>query len=504
MSKSPDPKALQHMTDPKAFQQVTDPKTRRQSSPPAGLVLAFDTAGETIALAVGRWSDGASILPLAADDHPAARQANVQLMPSVDTLFTEHSLAKSEITCMVCGLGPGSFTGVRIGVATAKGLARGLRVPLFGISTLDAIAWGAWLAGIRGTLGVIADAMRGEVYPLRFLLSDEGVVRLDPYTVAKAGDVAARWREAGEILLLVGDGLGKYAEVFEGQDFPFILGDATLWTPTGIGLLRAFEAAWVQGTLDSGEAGTLLPIYTRLSDAEENERRRLASGGPIVQGAAVEVPLSGVADPARAGAVVFRPMAAVDLDQVDVIEKAAFPGGAATSKERWTRAQLADDLTRTDRVWWVACVGDLLVGFAGGWVTGGELQVLDVAVDESRRRCGIAYKLLERLLQDAFNLGATTASLEVRESNKAARALYASLGFEQIGIRPSYYAPRESGSSREDAVILSLPLGPGGRGKCPTRLRRGGGGGEMCRPRGGGVRSPPLPPRVGRRPHKLG
>ena len=78
----------------------------------------------------------------------------------------------AEVTEVVVGRGPGSFTGVRIGVATAKGLAQGLGVPLFGVSTLEAIAWRFAASGTatepaaRGV--VLGDAMRGEVYPALF------------------------------------------------------------------------------------------------------------------------------------------------------------------------------------------------------------------------------------------------------------------------------------------------------------------------------------------------
>ncbi|MDR3037585.1 MAG: tRNA (adenosine(37)-N6)-threonylcarbamoyltransferase complex dimerization subunit type 1 TsaB, partial [Coriobacteriales bacterium] len=490
---------------------------------PRDLVLAFDTASENIALAVARQGQdvgqGAvrALTLITSDDHPAARQANVQLMPSIDALFAAHALSVSDIACVVCGLGPGSFTGVRIGVATAKGIARGLGMPLYGVSTLDAVAWGAWCAGIRGGIGVVADAMRGEVYPARFDLDETGATRRDPHTVAKADEVAVHWRTAGEPLLLIGDGLKKFADAFAPSAPPaapaapdgtppaapatsdgtppaaspaaqsartvppppslvsLTLGDEALWTPTGEGLLRAFEAACRAGQQGTGEAGTLLPLYTRLSDAEENERKRLATGGPIAQGAQVEVPLSGVADPTRLGQITYRPLAADDLDQVAALEAALFSPGAQTSGECWTRAMFADELARRDRSWWVVHEGNLLVGFAGGWVTDGVLQVLDVAVAPTHRCRGIAHDLLGRLMQDALDLGATQATLEVRESNTAACALYASLGFERLGTRPGYYPPT-NGTVREAALIMAAPLrngtgggssGTGGRSPAP-------------------------------------
>lgn len=437
----------------------------------ADLILAFDTASDNIALAVGRRLASGEIVLIAANDHWASRQANVQLMPSIDALFAANGLSKSDVLCVVSGLGPGSFTGVRIGVTTAKGIARGLGVPLYGVSTLDAVAWGAWLAGTRGKLGVVADAMRGEVYPARYELDETGARRLDPHTVAKADAVATCWDAAGVPLLLIGDGLKKFASAFvsseTGSDKKesqtilsppislFTLGDEALWIPTGAGLLRCFSAAWASNTQGTGDAATLLPVYTRLSDAEENERKRLATGGQLAQGALVEVPLSGVADPAKDAIIAYRPMAETDLERVCALEEESFSGVLGISGEKWTRGMFADDLARKDRSWWVACQGDELLGFAGGWVIDGDLQILDVAVVTAHRRRGIASILLQRLFQDAVDLGATKVSLEVRESNTAAQALYASLGFEQEGLRSNYYAPQDGSTVRENAVIMS-------------------------------------------------
>ena len=475
------------------------------------LILAFDTASEHIALALGT-IDGRV---LATDDHPARREANVQLMPSIEALCSAGGFDKNNIACVVCGRGPGSFTGVRIAIATAKGLAYGLAngltnwpangpahgpanglakgsanepgVPLYGVSTLDAIAWGAQLTGLRGTIGVVADAMRKEVYPARFELLDTGVLRRDPHTVAKADAVAAQWRAAGEPLTILGDGLQRYGESFASF---FSVAPQALWVPTGRGLLHAFWATDDAENLkrsqemkttgcfsgysagkQTGDPAELLPIYTRLSDAEENERKRLSSNGAIAQGALVEVPRSGVANPALFGSVVYRPMASDDLDRVASLELDIFANSEGFDKEPrdldratagldlpdecWTRAMFADDLPRNDRSWWVAYQGDTLVGFAGGWVIDGELQILDIAVDPGFRRQGIARRLMSYLIDDASALGAGSVSLEVRASNEEAQAFYLSLGLKRIGLRPNYYTPRQVGKTRENAVLFS-------------------------------------------------
>ncbi|OUO90184.1 tRNA (adenosine(37)-N6)-threonylcarbamoyltransferase complex transferase subunit TsaD [Gordonibacter sp. An230] len=93
-----------------------------------------------------------------------------------------------------------------------------------------------------------------------------------------------------------------------------------------------------------------------------------------------------------------------------------------------------------------------LVGYAGGWVVDGGVQILKVGVRPAWRRRGIARELLARVAADARDLGAGTCSLEVRAGNEGARAFYETLGFRSLGTRPRYY------SDGEDALILEGPL----------------------------------------------
>lgn len=238
-------------------------------------VLALDTASTQMVLALADFDEAdASAAMVASCQVDAPRQANQVLLTQAAQLLAGVGFEVSDIDAIVVGRGPGSFTGVRIGVATAKGLACGLAAPLYGASTLDAVAWRAWGAGVRGRLGVVADAMRKEVYPVRYALDDAGVTRLEPDTVAKPAQVAQQWASEESSLMLTGDGLLKYAQLFEGA--PFELAPQGLWLPDGQGLISAFAQTFATGTAGSGDAAALVPVYTRLSDAEENEQLRLA------------------------------------------------------------------------------------------------------------------------------------------------------------------------------------------------------------------------------------
>lgn len=427
-------------------------------------VLAFDTANEVIAIGLGKLEVATrSIECVASVEVEARRASNTQLLPRIDELCAQAGVGRGEIACVAVGRGPGSFTGVRIALACAKGIASALEVGLVGVSSLDAVAWGAWKASERGSLLVVADAMRREVYPVEYRLSDAGVERVTADRVIKAEAFAEELdASGGSDRLIAGDALRKYADLFEGAG---VLLPEALWTPTGAGLLMALRAAWRGGECDPLDAerhdpAFALPVYTRLSDAEENERVRLAriDDGLAGKRGSRHVTMNDTAIAnARANGegIAYKPLDARHVAEVAALE------AAVMGTDAWNEALVADELGRADRVWWAAYAADPkmplsaeapLVGYAGGWVVDGDLQILKVGVDPAWRRHGIARVLLARVADDARNLGARTSSLEVRAGNAGAQALYAALGYEALGRRPRYY------SDGEDALIMQGPL----------------------------------------------
>ena len=475
-------------------------------------VLAFDTANEMISVGLGRLDRKAcSIELVASKETEAFRASNVKLLPEIDALLGEAGISRDDIACVVCGRGPGSFTGVRICMASAKGIAIGLGVALFGVSTADAQAWQQWDTGVRGSVVVLGDAMRKEVYPVRYVLSDSGIDRLNSDFVMKAAELPA-WLDSGSKVetLITGDALKKYSDYCEGlgalaQEYCY---------PTGKGLLLAAQAAWRAGLLDPdnavlGDPCVVLPVYTRLSDAEEAERAKFAKQQQQQVGAQQQVgerqqaqqaeaqqqvqqqnssQPSGISQSAQVvsqavpresegsegsleekdlttgvqgGAIIrYQPLEAVWVSAVEALE------AQTMGSDAWHASQILDELPRGDRSWWAAYeMNDSskravspedakLIGYAGGWIVDGQVQVLKVATDPVYRRRGIAQELLAHIARDARDLGATEMTLEVRLSNTGAHAFYERLGLKCIGVRPRYY------SDREDAVIYtgSLPL----------------------------------------------
>lgn len=426
-------------------------------------VLALDTANEVIAVGVGELCAEERRVKLVAQVQVEAHRAsNTRLLECVDAVLGEAGVSRGEIACVACGRGPGSFTGVRIAMATAKGIASALHVALIGLSTLDAVAWGAWERGARGEVLVAADAMRREIYPVTFSLSDAGVVRLDNDRVIKATSLAGELEGRKNPVQITGDALAKYADLLSPN--AMLLPKET-WAATGAGLLLALQAAWVVGECDPFDVARhnpafALPIYTRLSDAEENERQRLAKGDASTKGTHGDrhVTMNDTSinnSRGNAAGIAYKPLDAVHAAEVARLESEVM------GTDAWNANLVVDELGRADRVWWMALACDPslpvpvdapLVGYAGGMVVDGDVQILKIATDVPYQRRGIARALLAHVADDARSLGASTISLEVRVGNKGAIAFYESRGFETIGKRPRYY------SDGEDAFIMKGSL----------------------------------------------
>jgi [ribosomal protein S18]-alanine N-acetyltransferase len=158
-------------------------------------------------------------------------------------------------------------------------------------------------------------------------------------------------------------------------------------------------------------------------------------------------------------AVTHRPvigrMHADDVAAVHAIER-------ASQRRPWSRSLLAAEVGAADRDYLVARVDGRVVGYAGVMVAVDEAHVLTVAVHPDHRRRGLATALLTGALAAAAERGATAATLEVRESDDGAQALYRRLGFVAAGVRPGYYCD-------EGAVIMwshDLPRAGDGRLPC--------------------------------------
>jgi tRNA threonylcarbamoyladenosine biosynthesis protein TsaB len=164
------------------------------------LLLAFDTATPAVTAAIGESApDGAFTLRAGASSVDARRHGEL-LSPTVRRLTEEAGIALADLDAIAVGIGPGPYTGLRVGLATAHALADALGVPCHGVTTLDALAFAT---GRTEPFLAMTDARRKEVFWARY---DDRLTRVGEVAVAKPADL-----DTGG-LPLVGDGARMYAE----------------------------------------------------------------------------------------------------------------------------------------------------------------------------------------------------------------------------------------------------------------------------------------------------
>lgn len=225
-------------------------------------LLALDTSTFVGTVAVTR--DG----ELLAEWSASVRATHGEtLLPHVAKVLELSGVAPAELDAIAVGIGPGSFTGVRIGVATAKGLALALGKPIVGISSLRTLARG--MSSGAGLCVPVLDAHKGEVYCAAFALeAGELVERVAPFH-AQPEEAARRLREAAgeQCLWLAGNGVGRYGEVFSGPlGAPFVRAPSFCDVPRGACL--AHEATMQLARKGPDDLATLEPMYLRGSDAK--------------------------------------------------------------------------------------------------------------------------------------------------------------------------------------------------------------------------------------------
>jgi tRNA threonylcarbamoyladenosine biosynthesis protein TsaB len=164
-------------------------------------------------------------------------------------------------------VGPGSFTGVRIGVATIKGLAFGKNKPCIGVSTLEALALNA--DPFDGIISPVMNARRGQVYNALFRYENGSLVRLCPDRALSALELEAEFAQKGEPFALVGDGVEEMARVAP-KTAPACI-SSLLTDQNAISVAKCAYRAFLDGK--SSTDAELKPVYLRLPQAE---RERLA------------------------------------------------------------------------------------------------------------------------------------------------------------------------------------------------------------------------------------
>lgn len=192
------------------------------------------------------------------------------LMPMAEDLLKNCGLTLTEIEVIAVAAGPGSFTGLRIGVATAKGLAWAEEKPCAACSTLESMAW--QVAHMEGELCPCMDARRNQVYNARFLAEKGSLTRLAPDRAISLEELADEVEHVGQEQILVGDGAILCYNYFRTRGIPARIAPPHLHMQTAWGVARVALEQIRKGQLTTG--AELVPQYHRLSQAERERMEK--------------------------------------------------------------------------------------------------------------------------------------------------------------------------------------------------------------------------------------
>lgn len=343
------------------------------------------------------------------------------LLPMLAALCEALSVSLDEVDAIAIANGPGSFTGLRIGSATAKGLATALKRPIVPVPTLDALAYN--LCGSRALVCPVMDARRNETYTAVYEFDGNEMRTVLSQRAVPIKDLIDALNGIGREVVFLGDGVPVFADFFaEHVTVPYT------FAPPHLSRQRAASVASL-GLIRYAEGKTEIaaehaPQYLRVSQAERVRAEKQQSEGTDVS---------------------IRPAKAQDVPVLAAIEKSIFP-------KPWSEKAFSDALSDPNAVFLVAAdKEDRAVSYIGMYAAADEGEITNVATAEAYRRKGLSFRLLCEIKRIAAERKLSQLILETRKSNVPAITLYKKAGFTIVSERKGFYQ-----LPPEDAYVMML------------------------------------------------
>ena len=337
------------------------------------------------------------------------------LMPLIKQILEETKLSLSNIDLLVCDIGPGSFTGIRIGIATVKAFTDSLNIPSVGISSLEGLAYNIKNEGLICSL---IDCKNNNCYYSLYELKNNTYTLLEE---PKADSVEnclnyLNYKYSNSVITFNGD-VSLYKELIENTSKNFILLESTNTQFNNVKInsnnidVYNLGIAGFNKFNKNGKDENLLPLYLKKPQAQRQLEEKSIS---------------------------IETMQTSDLDHLDISKFDDF----------WNIDILKDELKSQNSEFVCAKIENKVVGFAGIKIVLDTADIMNIAVKEDYRRQGIATLLLNNILDICNEKNIKTINLEVNEENFSAIRLYQKFGFKENGRRKKYY------DNKFDAILM--------------------------------------------------
>lgn len=391
-------------------------------------VLAIDSSGLTATVAVVEETQTVAEYTI-----NYKKTHSQTLLPMIDEVVKMTELDLGTIDAIAVAGGPGSFTGLRIGSATAKGLGLALNKPLIHVPTVDGLAYNVY--GCEDIICPIMDARRNQVYTGIYTFSKkagtkEGSNLVEPVFQVIKMQMAVSIEELAERLnryrrpvVFLGDGVPVYENILaEKLTVPYSFAPAYMNRQRAAVVGTLGIQYYKAGKFETAEEHR--PDYLRVSQAERERAQREKEAEIIVRELKVE-----------------------DSAAVAEMEQQIF-------LDTWSEKSVMETVQQKQSVCFAAEKAGHILGYLLVYHAADEAEIARIAVQKEARRQGAAGKLMQALEHYCEEHKMEKLLLDVRESNEAARSFYTKNGFVEDGIRQGFYT-----NPSEDAVLMSRQLG---------------------------------------------
>lgn len=332
-----------------------------------------------------------------------------QLLPMAKRLLENAGLQWTDLKGIVAGIGPGSFTGLRIACSLAQGLALGAQKKVLPISSFEAWAYAWWLefgAGEKKCIHISFDARLGERFAAAISVE------------AQANKISLCWIQPPQVVARNDDSIGTDPPIRLDDPDSQALGLEPL--PLAAWMARMATDARMRPGLSWISPAALAPLYVREKVAQTIAERQAFPD------------------------LSWHPMHHDDIEAVMKIENQAYPFP-------WTSGNFRDSINAGYEAWILKEHGTM-IGYMVWMKVVDEAHLLNITLSPARQGHGLGSWMMRHFMEQARAQHQSHLMLEVRPSNPRAISMYRKFGFEQIGLRQDYYpaGPHQ----REDAVVM--------------------------------------------------
>ena len=384
-------------------------------------ILAIDTSSKRCSVCI--YEDSHVIINLNNDDE---KTHSVKLMPMVDQAFKETGLSLDDISLLACCIGPGSFTGVRIGISTVKAFADVKNIPVVGITSLESLAYNVihdnssvnTIDEKKTLICSLIDAKNNNVYCGLYYYNEKmNLIEIFAedisVTIEKIKNTFVKNNFSD--IIFVGDGAETYKNTiednFKNENICICEGESNFQCSPS--LAKAGLQKYNEGSY--GDSNSIFPVYLRKSQAERALEEKIK----------------------------ILPMMETDIEELS-------PNFQTEFDEFWNINNLKNDFQNPNSTYFVARLDNEIVGFAGFLNICDEANIMNIVTKINKRHLGIGSKLLSQLITSAHEQNCKSITLEVNEHNTYAIHLYEKFNFKRIGLRKKYY------NNKDNAIIMSI------------------------------------------------